>query len=135
MDKAADCGYDRAFVLSSIAGSISKTMTPSTSLPVRVADLLVGSLEIGNIREIPTKLLDFANESLCAAYQRSAHHMVECFWLIRSLTNVIEACPSELLCDLLSTVQDGMNTWISDDHHVITEDDYTLNVRMLTTYQ
>lgn len=129
MDKASDCGHDRSSVLSNVAEAMSRIRTSSTLAPTRVADLLVSSLDMADVREVPTKLMDFVNDSLVGAYPSSPHDHVACFWLVRSLTRAIETCPAELVSDLLASVQDGMCVWISDEYNVMTEDDYALNVR------
>ena len=129
MDKASDYGHDRASVLSNVADAMSRIQSSSAPAPTRVADLLVSSLDMADVREVPAKLMDFVNDSLLGAYPSTSHDHVACFWLVRSLTRAIETCPTELVSDLLASVQDGMCVWISDESHVMTEDDYALNVR------
>ncbi|KAH7921313.1 hypothetical protein BV22DRAFT_1132369 [Leucogyrophana mollusca] len=133
MNKALDYGIDASSVLDHVAEIVSRNPCPAFASSTRVADLLLGHLEMPDARQLPSYVFDFVNDTLLSTYPPEPRNKVTSVWLIRSLTRVVDGCPSELCMSLLETLQDGMATWISDDYHVFTEDEYTFDV--LPLYQ
>lgn len=128
MDKAADFGHDSTSVLNAVATAIASVQTELMLAPSRAADVLMSALEMADAREVPRALLQFVSNTLLSAYAPGAQDRVGCSWLMRSVTSAIEACPTELVCDLLTAVQDGVSIWVADESRMLETDDYALNV-------
>ncbi|KAI0372272.1 hypothetical protein BV20DRAFT_1120079 [Pilatotrama ljubarskyi] len=133
IDAALDCGVDAPALIDHIAGAVAAGQAPGATSSVRVADLLLSNLEIAEAREVPTELLDFANDTLVAAYPPAPRHKVMCMWLIRSLTRVVDACPRELCFQALQLLVDGLCVWFTDECDICSLDDYSSDI--LPLYQ
>ncbi|KAH7912528.1 hypothetical protein BJ138DRAFT_1112247 [Hygrophoropsis aurantiaca] len=133
MNKALDYGVDAASVLDHVAEVISQNPCPAFASSTRVADLLLGHLEISDTRQLPSYVFDFVNDTLLSTYPPEPRNKITSIWLIRSLARIVDGCPSVLRMNLLETLQDGMATWISDDYRIFSEDEYTCDI--LPLYQ
>ncbi|KAI0349585.1 hypothetical protein OH77DRAFT_1440337 [Trametes cingulata] len=133
IDAALDCGVDAPALIDHIAGAVAAGQAPGATSSVRVADLLLSNLEIAEAREVPTELLEFANDTLVAAYPPAPRHKVMCMWLVRSLTRVVDACPRELCFQALHLLVDGLCVWFADEYDICTVDDYSSDI--LPLYQ
>ncbi|KAI0720578.1 hypothetical protein C8T65DRAFT_602463 [Cerioporus squamosus] len=133
IDTALDHGIDSTTLIDQIAGVIATNHSPSSTAAVRVADLLLSNVEIGEARQVPSEVLEFANDTLNAAYPPAPRHKVMCMWLIRTLTRVIDGCPPELCFSMLELIVEGMRTWVADEFHVCTADEYSCDI--LPLYQ
>jgi hypothetical protein len=129
MNKALDYGVDSIAVLDHIAGLVSQNQSPTFTSSTRVADLLMSHLDMPDARQIPDAVMEFVNDTLRSSYPPEPRNKVTSMWMIRSLTRVIETCPSELAMNLLETVQDGMCTWISDEYQALNPEEYAFDVR------
>jgi hypothetical protein len=85
-------------------------------------------LDIADARQIPDSVFEFVNDTLQSSYPPEPRNMIHSLWMIRSLTNVVDACPNELTLNLLAAVQDGMCTWISDEYRVLSQEEYAYDV-------
>jgi hypothetical protein len=88
-------------------------------------------LEMPDTRQTPNALLDFVNDVLRSCYPPEPRNKVTSMWMIRSLTQVIDMCPTEMMRDLLEKVQEGVSIWISDECDALTQDDYTFDVNAI----
>ena len=131
IDLALDHGIDATTLIDQIAGVIATNHSPSSTSAVRVADLLLSNVEITEARQVPTEVIEFANDTLNAAYPPAPRHKMMCMWLIRTLTRVIDACPLELYMSMLELLVDGLRTWLADDFEVCSEEEYSADVRTL----
>ncbi|KDQ62518.1 hypothetical protein JAAARDRAFT_203629 [Jaapia argillacea MUCL 33604] len=129
--RAHDYGFDPATVLDQIAQMISSAMwqnplfsTPST----RVADMLLGHLDITEARSVPADLFQLVNDSLLTSYPSEPRNKVTCMWLIRSLARAIDTCPVELLVGVLEIVQEGVSMWIADECKDSTDEEYSFDI-------
>ena len=130
MNKALDYGVDSSTVLDQVACTLSQNPTPAFADSARIADLLLTHLEIGEARQIPGGLFDFANDTLLSTYPPEPRNKVTSSWLLRSLTRAIDACPAELALNLFETIQDGLSLWISDSYEVFTDREYEDEVKL-----
>ncbi|KAI0701435.1 hypothetical protein C8T65DRAFT_741739 [Cerioporus squamosus] len=133
IDTALDHGIDSTTLIDQIAGVIATNHSPSSTAAVRVTDLLLSNVEIGKARQVPSEVLDFANDTLNAAYPPAPRHKVMCMCLIRTLTRVIDGCPLELCSSMLELIVEGMRTWVADEFDVCTADEYSCDI--LPLYQ
>ncbi|KAI0701421.1 hypothetical protein C8T65DRAFT_697051 [Cerioporus squamosus] len=128
IDTALDHGIDSTTLIDQIAGVIATNHSPSSTAAVRVTDLLLSNVEIGKARQVPSEVLDFANDTLNAAYPPAPRHKVMCMCLIRTLTRVIDGCPLELCSSMLELIVEGMRTWVADEFDVCTADEYSCDI-------
>ena len=49
-------------------------------------------------------------------------------WLMRTVTRVVETCPTKMLRELLSALQEGLSVWIADQYRVFTAEEYVFDV-------
>jgi hypothetical protein len=122
-DKASEYGQERAALVDDIAAA-----APPEVLSPAFIDMLLLSVDMETAREVPERLMRIASDGLVASYTSEIGTVGPSFWVIRTLTNVIGACPKELLVDLLVVLQDGISTWIADESEYMTEKDYNLDV-------
>ncbi|RPD62507.1 hypothetical protein L226DRAFT_504132 [Lentinus tigrinus ALCF2SS1-7] len=133
IDTALDHGIDATTLVDQIAGVIATNHSPSSTAAVRIADLLLSNVEIAEARQVPSEVFEFANDTLNAAYPPAPRHSVMCMWLIRTLTRVIDGCPPELCFTMLELIVEGLRTWVADEFHVCTADEYSCDI--LPLYQ
>ncbi|KXN87618.1 hypothetical protein AN958_08399 [Leucoagaricus sp. SymC.cos] len=112
-DKALDYGLDSVVVLDAIATLISEHQ-----------DLC----NMKEIREVPETLMEFVNNTLKSTYPPESGNQDVSRWMIRTLTNVIENCPSGLGSRLLELVQEGVCVWVADECEVWSADDYEYEI-------
>ncbi|KAG1745909.1 uncharacterized protein EDB91DRAFT_1236218 [Suillus paluster] len=119
VNKALDYGIDASAVLDRVAEIVSENPCPAYASSTRIADLLLTHLDMADVRQLPSYIFDFVNDTLQSTYPPEPRNKVTSIWMIRSLIRV------ELRLNLLETLQDGISLWISDEFHVFTEDEYT----------
>lgn len=127
-DKALDYGLDSVAVLDAIAALISQCEDLSSSASTQVADLLMSRLDMKEIREVPETLMEFVNNTMRSTYPPELGNQDISRWMIRTLTNVIEHCPTALGSRLLELMQEGVCVWVADDREVWSADDYEYEV-------
>ncbi|KAG0704222.1 hypothetical protein DFH29DRAFT_912360 [Suillus ampliporus] len=133
VNKALDYGVDASTVLDRVAEIVSENPCPAYASSTRVADLLLTHLDMADVRQLPSYIFDFVNDTMQSTYPPEPRNKVTSIWMIRSLIRVVDACPVELRLNLLDTLQEGISLWISDEFHVFNEDEYTGDV--LPLYQ
>ncbi|KAI8994258.1 hypothetical protein BD414DRAFT_436966 [Trametes punicea] len=133
IDSALDCGVDAPAFIDHVASAVAAGQSPGTMSSVRIADLLLSNLEFSDAREVPTELLEFASDTLNASYPPAPRHKVMCVWLVRSLTRVMDACPTELCFSALQCLSDGLCTWFADEYDSCSVSEYSSDI--LPLYQ
>jgi hypothetical protein len=133
VNKALDYGVDASAVLDRVAEIVSENPCPAFASSTRVADLLLTHLDMADVRQLPSYIFDFVNDTLQSTYPPAPRNKVMSIWMVRSLIRVVDACPAELRLNLLETLQEGISLWISDEFRVFNEDEYTGDV--LPLYQ
>lgn len=131
MERALDFGVEAHTVLNVVATTVSQNHTPTSGESSRIADVLLSHLEMGEARSVPVGVLDFANDTLIATYPPAPRNKDMSVWLIQSLTRVVDACPSELLLDVVEMMKEGIIPWISDEYQVFSDEVYTHDVSYL----
>ncbi|KAJ7486049.1 hypothetical protein B0H11DRAFT_2016731 [Mycena galericulata] len=124
IDKALDYGLEAVGVLDHVAAIVVKEHNPTSTTTCRVADALLSHLTIEDARELPEALFEFINDALRSSYPPEPRNKQQALWTLRSVARVIEYCPSEHVVDLLRLIEDGLCTWISDEHQVLSETEY-----------
>ena len=128
IDRALDYGVDSISVVDHVASIIAPHGTLSLLSSTRISDLLLSHLDVADARTIPQALCELVNDTLDGAYPPTEHNKLPSIWLLRTLTRTLDVCPVELIEQLLETVQDGLNRWISDDAQALTEQEYSLDI-------
>ena len=128
IDRALDYGVDSISVVDHVASTIMPLGTLSLLSSTRISDLLLSHLDIADARTLPQALCELVNETLDNSYPPSEQNKLPMIWLLRTLTRTLDACPVELVEQLLDSVQDGLRRWISDENEVMTEQEYGLDV-------
>ncbi|KAF9453095.1 hypothetical protein P691DRAFT_801947 [Macrolepiota fuliginosa MF-IS2] len=127
-DKALDYGLDSIPILDAIADLIAQHEDLSSSASTQVADLLMSHLDMKEIREVPETLMEFVNNTMRITYPPELGNRDISRWMIRTLTNVIEHCPTALSSRLLELVQEGVHVWVADGHRIWSADDYEYEI-------
>lgn len=130
IDKALDYGLDQVGVLDHVAAIIAKELDPTSTTTCRVADALLSHFTIEDARELPETLFEFINDMLQSSYPPEPRNKQQALWTLRSIGRAIENCPSEHVVDLLRLIEDGLCTWISDEHQALSEEEYAYDVRV-----
>ncbi|KAF9241177.1 hypothetical protein BU15DRAFT_61124 [Melanogaster broomeanus] len=133
MNKANDNGIDEVSVLDHVAEVVARSPCPAFASSTRVADLLLSHCEMDEARQFPSNVFEFVNDTLFSTYPPEPRNLKPALWLIASLTRAIDTCPVEFRLNLLETIQDGVSTWLSDEYHVFSQEEYALDV--LPLYQ
>ncbi|KAG9315760.1 hypothetical protein JVU11DRAFT_3409 [Chiua virens] len=133
MNKASDHGVDTTAVLDLVASVVARSPCPAFASSTRVADLLLSHCEMGDIRELPINLFELINDTLLSTYPPEPRVLQPSMWLVTSLARAFDACPADLRLSLFEATQDGVSTWLSDEHCIFTRDEYTRDV--LPLYQ
>lgn len=128
MDRALDYGVDSISVVDHVASIIAPHGSLSLLSSTRISDLLLSHFDIADARTIPHALCELVNDTLDGAYPPSEHNKLPTIWLLRTLTRTLDACPVELIEQLLECVQDGLRRWVSDESEVLTEQEYSLDI-------
>ncbi|CCM01174.1 uncharacterized protein FIBRA_03222 [Fibroporia radiculosa] len=131
--KGLDYGIDSVSVIDQIAAKILSNHDPTLTSSTRVVDLLLSHLEINEARQIPSEVMEFANDTLVSSYPPEPRNKVTALWMIRSLTRIIDACPIELSLSMFEILQEGLSLWIADDYQVFTAEEYAMDI--LPVYQ
>lgn len=132
MNKGLDYGIDAPDIVDRVASTIALShINPDFGASTRIADLLLSNLDFSDIRQLPTEVLDFVNDTLLGTYPPEPRNKVTSCWVLRSLTRAIDTCPPELHTGFFEKVQDGLCKWISDECESFTEDEYSFSVRDL----
>lgn len=74
------------------------------------------------------KLLELVSDTLSSTYPPEPRNKTACFWLLRTLTRVVDKCPSALLSGALAVLQGGVATWVEDEYRALTLDEYAVDV-------
>ena len=119
-----DHGVDCSTVLDRVACTVSHKATIAFTDSARVADMLLGHFEVEGMREIPSELFEFINDTLRATYPPEPRNKVTSSWLLRTLTRVIEGCPAHLALSMFEILQDSISLWISDAFNVYNMEEY-----------
>ncbi len=128
VNSALDYGHEAGHVLDQVAGAIMRGYDPTSSTIVRIADILLSQLNIAEARELPCTLLQFVNEALLSSYPPEPRNTVHIMWVVRTLTDVLESCPLEMVMELLELVGEGLAVWVTDECSALPLDDYAYNV-------
>ncbi|TRM64183.1 hypothetical protein BD626DRAFT_456663 [Schizophyllum amplum] len=114
MRRALDDGCDGADVLEKVATTIFARFNPTSIYNARAADLLLSRLDLSGEARLPSGLFDFVNECMRAAYPPRCQDQAWCTWMLRSLTDVLDKCPGEMLMELLESLEGGLCVWLED---------------------
>ncbi|EIW80981.1 hypothetical protein CONPUDRAFT_104060, partial [Coniophora puteana RWD-64-598 SS2] len=133
MNKALDYGVDATSVLDSVAEVVSKHPCPAFASSTRVTDMILGHLEMSDARQLPLNVFEFVNDTLVSTYPPEPRTKMLSVWMIRTLFRVVDACPKELVLEMLQTIQEGIRFWISDEFNVFKTDEFVGEV--LPLYQ
>ncbi|KAK7048531.1 hypothetical protein R3P38DRAFT_2869948 [Favolaschia claudopus] len=133
IDKGLDYGLDAVSVLDHVASRIVQEHNPASTTAPRVTESLLEYLEKEEIRELPESLLELVNDTLRSSYPPAPRNKQRALWALRSLQRVIENCPDELAVDMLGLIEEGLITWLSDEHQALTEAEYEYDA--VTLYQ
>ncbi|KAJ6621847.1 hypothetical protein B0H10DRAFT_2214900 [Mycena sp. CBHHK59/15] len=124
IDKALDYGLDTVAVLDHVAANIVKEHNPTSTSASRVADLLLSQLNMEDVREIPETLFEFVNDTLRSSYPPEPRNKQQALWTLRTVVRMIEKCPQEHIIHLLLLMEEGLCTWVSDEHEALDETEY-----------
>jgi hypothetical protein len=115
-------------VLDHVAAIIVKGHNPTSTMASRVADILISQLVIDEVREIPETFFEFINETLRSSYPPEPRNKQQTLWTLRSVSRIIDSCPSELVVDLLRLLEEGLCLWMSDGHKALSDVEYVYDV-------
>jgi hypothetical protein len=119
---------DAVALLDHVSETISPKCGTTSVASTRLADVILTRLDLEDARQLPDSLLSFVNDILVSSYPPELENKPVSMWLIRSLTRVVDACPNELLLDMLESLKDGFCTWLTDRQKVMTREEYSFNV-------
>lgn len=111
-------------MLNHVASTVSDRANIAFADSARVADMLLGHFEVEGMREVPSELFEFINDTLRATYPPEPRNRVTSSWLLRTLTRVIEGCPAHLAMPMFEILQDGISIWISDAFNAYNMQEY-----------
>ena len=83
--------------------------------------------------QFPSDLFDLVHDIMAASYPPEPCNKVVGLWLIRSLCNVIDTCPKNLLAHLLETMHDALCSWMTDETGQFSTEEYSHDVRARLT--
>jgi hypothetical protein len=135
LDHTSDVGRERAAALDEVAQAMCAGGT-RTGVTAALVDHLLGKLEAEEMREVPESLVTLVDEVLQESYgtNKVATTMapdVAVFWLVRTLTKTLEACPGELFCDLLKGIESSVIIWVEDAAKACVNEHYSTDVRLV----
>ncbi|KAF7346564.1 hypothetical protein MSAN_01884500 [Mycena sanguinolenta] len=128
VDKGLDCGLDAVAILDHVASAIVKAYNPTSTTAPRIVESLLETLEKEDLRELPESLFELVNDTLRSSYPPAPRNKQRSLWTLRSLQRNIENCPPELLVDMLCSIEDGLGTWLSDEHQALSQEEYDYDV-------
>ncbi|KAI0071505.1 hypothetical protein K474DRAFT_1776139 [Panus rudis PR-1116 ss-1] len=122
LTKASDDGADSLTVLDHIASKLLADHSLTNSTMTQAADILLSKLDITIALDLPSDFFEFINDTLVSSYPPHPQNLVKSIWLLRTLTNVIGMCPSDLVFDAVILMQEGLSSWISDQYNYLSEE-------------
>lgn len=133
---ALDSGIETWKFLDHLSAALSDYHTPAFASSLRVSDILLSNLaqELADSESasIPECLLDFANSALVSTYPPEPRNKVVAQWTIRSLTRILDVCPSPKAVEtILKLVGDGIRIWARDQWKVFDDEEYVEEVGTL----
>jgi hypothetical protein len=132
LEYVLDEGADAARVLDHVAGTIASTHIPTGASATRVADILLGHLEVSLSLQphdaAPTLLLAFVNDTLVSTYPPEPQDKVVSMWLLRMVKKVVGTLPARMLCKAVSALQEGLGVWVTDQYQVFTMEEYAFDM-------
>ncbi|KAL1689375.1 hypothetical protein GGG16DRAFT_93612 [Schizophyllum commune] len=114
MRRALDDGCESADFLERVASTIFAHFNPTSMYNARAADLLLSRVDLSAEARVPAALLDLVNECLRAAYPPHTQDQAWCTWMLRSLTDVLDKCPGEMMMEVLEALESGLCVWLED---------------------
>ena len=78
--------------------------------------------------QLPSALLDLVQETLILSYPPEPSNKVVSLWLLRSLVTVIDACPLDMVAQLLESLLEGLVIWLTDSVEIFSLDEYSREV-------
>ncbi|KAJ7245025.1 hypothetical protein B0H12DRAFT_1128328 [Mycena haematopus] len=124
IDRGLDYGLDTVGVLDHVASVIVKEHNPTSTTASRIVESLLENLEKEDMRELPESLFELVNDTLRSSYPPAPRNKQHALWTLRALQRTIENCPLELVVDILRLIEDGLYTWLSDEHQALSQEDY-----------
>ncbi|KAJ7796184.1 hypothetical protein B0H14DRAFT_3495078 [Mycena olivaceomarginata] len=124
IDKGCDHGLDTVAVLDHVASIVVKEHNPTSTTAYRIAESLLENLEKEEMRELPESLFELVNDTLRSSYPPAPRNKQHALWTLRSLQRTIDNCPTELVMDMLGFIEEGLCTWVSDEHQALSEAEY-----------
>ncbi|KAJ6508515.1 hypothetical protein C8R45DRAFT_967683 [Mycena sanguinolenta] len=128
VDNGLDHGLEAVAVLDHVASLIVKAHNPTSTTAPRIVESLLETLEKEDLRELPESLFELVNDTLRSSYPPAPRNKQRALWTLRSLQRNIENCPPELLMDMLCSIEDGLSTWLSDEHQALSQEEYDYDV-------
>ncbi|RDB15244.1 hypothetical protein Hypma_004765 [Hypsizygus marmoreus] len=136
--KALDYGYDSFTVLSTLTHVVSTTNHASPTAAascIRLVEFVMSHVakEIADARELPESVLEFVNDVLREAYPPPPRLNQTFMWAGRAVSDVVAACPGEMVRALLEALAESMIVWIEDAERAWNVED--LEYDIITLYQ
>ncbi|KAG7442975.1 uncharacterized protein BT62DRAFT_972705 [Guyanagaster necrorhizus] len=131
VEKAFDYGMDASEFIDSVAANVSQSLDPTFTSATRITDAVISRVDMADVRQIPTSLVDLVSETLRMSYPPEPSNMTTSFWMVRSLVRMLETCPPELISNVLSILQEGLSLWISDEFKAFKLSDYSGDILSL----
>ena len=128
IERAYNSDINSFSVLEQVAESLSQEACMQTCQSIQIADLLISHLELSDAHSIPVAILDFVDDILFSSYPPTPSQMVPALWLIRSIINLIDACPWTLIDQFLECLQGSLCAWISDERIAMSQEEYSYDV-------
>ncbi len=119
---------DASEFIDSVATTVSQNLDPTVTSATRITDALISRVDMADVRQIPTSLVDLVNETLRTSYPPEPSNMTTSLWMVRSLVRMLETCPPELISNALNVLQEGLSLWISDEFKAFKPSDYSGDV-------
>lgn len=97
---------------------------------VRVGDYLLSAFDrtIEQSTSLPSSFMDLIHDILTTSYPPPPRNKLFAIWMLRSLSQIISNCPSDLLVELLENLLEGLVIWITDDYGLFTSEEYTSDI-------
>ncbi|KAK0487411.1 hypothetical protein IW261DRAFT_1447728 [Armillaria novae-zelandiae] len=131
VEKAFDYGMDASEFIDSVAAKVSQHLDPTITSVTRITDALISRVDMSDVRQMPTSLVDLLNETLRTSYPPEPSNMTTSLWMVRSLVRMLETCPPELISNVLNVLQEGLSLWISDEFKGFKPSDYSGDILSL----
>lgn len=103
---------------------------------VRIAEYLLSGLDrhIEMCGSLPVTFVELVHDIMVTSYPPHPRFRLISQWLIRSLQTVIDACPPDLLVDMLERMQEGICIWIGDECEIFSTEQYSSDVRKISCF-